>query len=200
MRSNILTFAAVSSTLASAIPMEPAKVHWEAPGFGDAFGIAATGKGIINASLRAVGGALYVGGEQPGVTCEADEHPDFATFGWYIDKSLFLYGSSPVQQVKVDNSEVGQGTTFYVTGNQDKDYPGADGPFEIDSVTRVVKFGKIGAKACPTGEIVDQAEIKERHRIYFTEYEEPGQNKGCVDVELLAYKTDGKPRCEYTSS
>ncbi|KAF2769963.1 hypothetical protein EJ03DRAFT_326867 [Teratosphaeria nubilosa] len=195
---NILTLAALASALPTA-EMEPANVHWEAPGYGEAFGIAATGKGIINASLRAVGGALFVGGEQPEVTCEDGEHPDFATFVWYTEKSLFLYGGNPYQQVKVDNSGEGQGVTFYTTGDQEV-VPAADGPFEIDSQSRVLTFGSTGAKACPTGVMVDQAEIKEVHRIWFTDLEEPAFNEGCVDVELLAYKTDAKPRCNYSPS
>jgi hypothetical protein len=199
MFSSLLTLAALGSALVSAAPMEPVNVVWQAPSFGDKFGMAATSingsTAIINKDLTASEGRIYIGGTQtPNCTDSTgyNARQDFATFVWYSDKTVFLYKQEyPPQQLWVDASGMGMGITGYTSGDQQPPKNAGRGPFEIDSATRDVTFNGVGAKACPTTE-------EGKWSLWFTENATPGYQEGCVSVELKAYKADARVACTYS--
>ncbi|KAK4499687.1 hypothetical protein PRZ48_010205 [Zasmidium cellare] len=172
--------------LASAIPQATAP-NTEIPSFGERFGIAADGPGIINTDLRAQAGRLYIGGPQT-PTCEDNARQDFATFVQYSDKTLYLfkYGNPP-QQIWVDASGMGQGITGFsnVDGNSTAPRNASFAEFEIDEETGDLTFEGTGAKACPTTE-------EGRWSVWFTTSETPGWQEGCVDVTLRAYSAPAR--------
>ena len=194
LSNNILSLAALTA-LASAVPMEPVKVVYEAPSFGDAFGIEASGGAVsaLHNQLTASQGRVYIGGtqDQPTNCSSAQTVHDFATFAWYSDKQLYLYtNSNPVQQVW---SYAGyDGLVGYSTDKQAKPEGQSLSPFEIDATTRIVTFNGVGPKACPEGETADQ------YGIWFSDSDRPGNLDGCFAVELKAYKTPYRDSCTYS--
>jgi hypothetical protein len=180
--------AAALLTMASAVLADQTPES-TVPGFNEAFGVAATGLDIDNIDLRAINGQIFVGGTQS-ADCIDGSHGAFATFATYSDQTLYLWHTeTPVQQVYVDASGMGQGITGYTTGDNPGPKNGSREPFEIDS-EGILTFNGVGAKACPTGE-------DGKWSVWFTSADKPGWQDDCVAVELKAYKTPYRVSCQY---
>ncbi|KAK4632124.1 hypothetical protein CLAFUW4_02476 [Fulvia fulva] len=197
MLSNTVLSLAALTALASAAPaaMEPVNVVYEAPSFGDAFGIGASGGAVsaLHNQVSASQGRVYIGGkqDQPTNCSSAQTVHDFATFAWYSDKQLYLYtNSNPVQQVWSDAGY--DGLVGYSTDKESKPPGESLAKFEIDATSRLVTFNGVGPKACPGGETADQ------YGIWFSDSDRPGNLDGCFAVELKAYKTPARDSCTYS--
>ncbi|EME47020.1 hypothetical protein DOTSEDRAFT_69113 [Dothistroma septosporum NZE10] len=185
---SLVAFAA----LASAAPAQ-GNVVYEAPSYGDPFGVEANGGPIAYKQLTASQGRVYIGGRQDQPThCSSPQTThDFATFAWDSSKRVYMYSNSdPVQEVWADARDYG--LVGYSTGNQAKPAGNSLSPFEIDAITRVLTFNGVGAKACPAGEGADE------WGLWFSDSDRPGNLDGCFAVELKAYKAEGRDRCTYS--
>ncbi|KXS95744.1 hypothetical protein AC578_5300 [Pseudocercospora eumusae] len=187
MFTKTLALLALASTSVLAMPAPQSDV----PSFSDKMGVSATGPGITNVDLTASKGSIYVGGDQNDAKCDDDGPQHFATFVLYSDGTLFLYKlGNPPQQLWVDASGMGMGITGYTSGDEQPPKNASRGKFAVDQ-DGFLTFEGTGAKACPTN---DQG----KWSVWFTSNQRPGNQDGCVDVKLKAYKAPARVSCEYS--
>lgn len=199
MLATTFSIVALAASLVSAVPMEPVIVIDQAPSFGNAFGIEATGEGLGTApvQLTAQRGRVYIGGtqEQPTNCSSAQTVHDFATFVWYSDKTIFLYSNDPTRPQQVWADVGNGGIVGYATAKQANPGPESLSPFEIDAESRIVTFDGVSAKACPED---SEKPTTAPFGIWFSTEEKPGNLANCFDVTLKAYATPARDACTYS--
>ncbi|EME86621.1 uncharacterized protein MYCFIDRAFT_210559 [Pseudocercospora fijiensis CIRAD86] len=190
MSTKTLALLALASTSILATPFPLAQS--DVPSFGDKIGIEATGTNIAKVDLRAKQGQIFVGGSQDAV-CDGGQTQDVATFVLYSDGTLFLYKlSNPPQQLWVDNGGNGGGVTGYTSGSEPLSKSASRSKFALDGDGNLT-FEGTGAKACPTKDA-------DTYTVWFTSSAKPGNQDGCVDIKLKAYKAPARVACEYSHS
>ncbi|KAM3414028.1 hypothetical protein BST61_g10690 [Cercospora zeina] len=177
------------SALAAPTPQQAAS---DIPSFNQPFAIEVQGAGLDNPRLRAVNGRLMIGGIQ-NAQCAAVRVIDTATFVTYSDKRLYMYtDSTPVQNVWVDASGMGQGITGYSTPDKAPANGSLD-PFVISPEGDLTFLDSSVAKACPGLEAG-------QWQIWFTSNDKPAGQDGCIDVTLKTIRTPSAVPCQYAEA
>ncbi|KAF2213526.1 hypothetical protein CERZMDRAFT_96359 [Cercospora zeae-maydis SCOH1-5] len=177
------------SVLAAPAPQQAAS---DIPSFNQPFAIEAQGPGLTNARLRAVNGRLMIGGAQK-AECASTHVINTASFVTYSDKRLYMYtDSTPVQNVWVDASGMGQGITGYSTPDR-VPAKGSLDPFVISPEGDLTFLDSKVAKACPGLE-------PGQWSIWFTTSEKPANQDGCITVTLKTIRTPHAVPCQYAES
>ncbi|KAI0126856.1 hypothetical protein BJ170DRAFT_421335 [Xylariales sp. AK1849] len=143
------------------------------------------------ASFEAALGSVFVNLPAQNATCVNGE-ADSATF-FLQDGSLYLYATSPTQQLYADRSGMGQGKFGYTTGTELEPRNGERTTFALDENDDLTLNGA-GFLACPNS-------IEDSWSIWVaTDVATPGGNEGCLGISVRAVELSEPNSCLYTAA